>query len=239
MTEGERGRGDFFKIEDEEGFVDKKQKQAILNLRDKIDDREDELMFAAGGDNISNQQAVGLFHRTVNQFLRRIEPLLRNHELNGATQAYHHEFLGEVEIPPPPVEFSTPERFMDREQLELMDYYDQFESDPDYVLAKKSNIPTPKTMEVTGLKTVIEQDGVGASWEVGVTELKGNELATFDRGEEITISNTVPFGWGILQNAVRVADSFLDNADLGLSAVNEEEGTMKDKYKDIMGGVEP
>lgn len=238
MTEDEQDRGDFFKIEDEEGFVDKKQKQAILDLRNKVDDREDELMFAAGDDRINETQAVGLYHRTINQFLRRIEPLLRSDEINGATQAYYYEPLGDVEIPPPPVEFDTPQRYLEREAIELKDRFDQADADPQYVLAQRSNIPTPKEKTVKGLKTVIERDGVSAEWEVGVTKINDEELATFDRGEQITISNTVPFGWGILTNAVRIADSFLDNADLGLSAVNEQEGTMKDKYKEIMGGVE-
>ena len=204
---------DSHKIEDSEGYVDHEIKKTILRLRDRIDDRDDQLSAMVASGEISEDKALQVFYRTVNQFLRRIEPVLRS-DVPGAEHAYQEAELGELVIYPPPVEFNTPKRFMEDEQIQLQRHFaDQKAS---IVLAEKSSIPMPKARAVTGLKEVIEGNGKTAEWEVGAVEIDGTELATFDRGEQITISNSEQYDYGILAKAVRVADRFLNDAGIGI-----------------------
>lgn len=207
-----------YKIEDSEGYVDRRIKETILELREKVERRSDELMYANATEQISDSNARAVYYRTVRQLLVRIEPLLRNEELNGATQAYLHVNLGTVEVPPPPIESDKPQRFLSIEEKAVLREYS--DNDPQAVLHRQEDVPVPKEKPVRGLKDIIEQDGKGAKWKVRAIEVDGKEVGRTHRGDEVTLSNYVPYDYGILINAIRVLDSFLDNADLGLS-INE------------------
>lgn len=211
---------DEYKVEDAEGYVDRKLKEELLNLRRKIDEREDQILAHTETGELDYDSGIRVFHRTINQFLRRIEPLLRNEQVDGALEAYSETKLGEMAIYPPPVEISTPGQFMEPEELELKRRFE--DKNPDINLSINSNIPQPKTKPVVGLKEIINSDGKGAEWEVSVTKLEGESVEFGNRGVQTTISNFEPYDYEILVNAIRVADGFLANADLGLSLTSGE-----------------
>lgn len=213
MNDNNNPHDDSYKIEDAEGYVDHEIKKTILRLRDQIDDRDDQLSAMVASEEISEEKALQMFYRTVNQFLRRIEPVLRS-DVPGAEVAYREAELGELVIYPPPV--NIPEGpFMDEEELRLLRQFE--DTNPDTTLAPESPTPLAKRKEVTGLREIIETGEKTATWDVEVTEYNGHEIATFDgHGEKMQISNTNSYDYGILAKAVRVADRFLDDAGIGI-----------------------
>jgi len=83
-----------------------------------------------------------------------------------------------------------------------------------------SQPPEPQPVEIVGLKSVIENEAVGARWEIDVEspDTPGPSVQTR------TIEETAIIPKQILQDAVRLADWWLQNAGIGLSMSPEYRG---------------
>jgi len=202
-------------VEDEEGFVAKQRKKTILQNRAKIDEVAERVFPATARDEYSEMYAARMFHESVRVYVMSIEPLLRDFSLKNAEHAYLHAPLGEVTLAPPP-EFQS----MPNEAREIAERGFKLLSEP----------IEPDTKEIEGLKEVIERDGYSESWRVHVNWIDGyKKKHEPPQWETITAEEHMPKM--ALLNAVRVADEFLQEANVGLSVGGSQE-TEAD-YSDI------
>lgn len=202
---------------DEENLVDKKRKEMILSRRQEIDEREDELFSAVKVGKLTYEQAATLWHDSVRRYLTSFEPLLRNERIPQSDHYYHTIHLGEVEISPP-------ERFQvsgGRPQLGR---------------GQRSGIlgeDAPETVEETiqGLKTVIETEQFSKQWSFRVDLSKAGSFPQSGHPiQEVTCEETVPMPRGVLMNAVRAGDEFLENAGIGVETGAKEVDVQADPF---------
>ncbi len=202
---------------DEENIVDKKRKEMILSRRQEVDEREDELFSAVKVGKLTYEQAATLWHDSVRRYLTSFEPLLRNERIPQSSHYYHDIHLGEVEIAPP-------ERFQvsdDRPQRGC--------SGRRGILGEDA----PKTVEQTirGLKTVIETEQFSKEWSFRVNLSKTGAFPQSGHPvQEVSCEETVPMPRGVLMNAVRGGDEFLENAGIGVETGAKEVDVQADPF---------
>lgn len=224
-NEPEPSDGPIYEVEDTEGFVNRKKKKMILKSRERVDDIEARLMLYNPSQLDVSQQTA--YHQMIRQFLRHLEPLLSNPEVNGATEAYTETHLGNLIIEPPvdPNIEEKPDHLKDTSEKSFFEE----KSDSDLVLHRFSDPVEPVRFEITGLEEIINNDGRTASWEVIIDKKESRGF----RGAglfETTVTESQQWNYTILNNAVRVADQFLENANIGLSL---SEGEPDDGFLDL------
>lgn len=189
-------------VRDDENYVDKERKKLILQRRREADEWKRELITDAKLGELNYQTAISLWGDRVRDYLIAVEPLLKDEGLDGATEAYRNEDVGRIEIPPPPeLQYDPTEDRGHRNPV--VDGYELVNGEPE----AKSEI-------ITGLKDVIEREAVTATWEV-----QGRLVGSGSRGRRrktITRTRTAPLSKTTLQNAIRITDEFLQNANLGV-----------------------
>jgi hypothetical protein len=211
---------DTLEIEDSEGYVDKKKKEIIIKSRQNVDEVENEVTTALAHDEINDAAVIQMWHHTIRQFLRNIEPLLRNDEIHGATDAYTNAHLGYVTLAPPPFRTPKPDHLKDPKQAQL-----EADHDPNITLHRDSPVPEPERVDIHGLRRVIEESQIVHRWTVKVDPQR-SEGYDSDRGHlplEDTLTAAQHYPRGILNTAVRRADHFLETANVGLSLTNTGE----------------
>ena len=219
----ENNQNDTAQVLDEENRIDKRLKDRILDARERVAEREDEIFVGApldGEVDLAHDQLVSLWSTTVRQFLRTIEPLLRSDEIDISHHYYRELPILKDTLHPPdgPTELVTDGEPQDDPafiQWSLF-YSDDISkreiiesSDP---FSREFEPPEPKTVELQGLKSVIEQEKISVSWEVplnpGLTPANRTHVA-YPRYND-------PLSKPTLEYAVRKADEFLHNAGIGL-----------------------
>jgi hypothetical protein len=189
-----------FRVEDSEGYVDRRRKENILNNREKVEEVAESVFPAAKRGECSQEYAAGMWHETVRNYLISIEPLLKDFDLPNAEEAYLHQPLGVVELTPP-------EQFQNRAGPAEI-------AQRGFILKSEPLEPFEET--VTGLKDVIEKDEYHHTWEVRVNRKQG--LSAKRQGTEtVTVEESRPMPKVALMNAVRTADEFLQEANVGLA----------------------
>lgn len=187
-----------FEIEDEDNLVDRSKKQSIVKKRDAIDEWRKELIPKAKFGEISETAAVSLIHDRVRDYLMAVEPVMRAKE---ATEIYQEKLLGKVTVP-------VPEPWNDPEGNGI---------------GYKGELPTPETVPVEGVVSVIDGETVAATWESQVRIDNANNPR-----QTVEFGNRVPFSREVLRNAVRHTDMWLQQENLGISVKDEVEADEDD-----------
>jgi len=226
---GEKGDLAPQEVIDEDGDVDKAIKRRIVKARERLDEtemalyRDEELNPEI---NISNAKKVQVYSITVRQFLRRIEPLFRVDGIENNDYYYNNIEIYENKFYPPDWEgypFSILEYEQDKTDQQLRRIIG---------LPPGVELPEPFTLEITGLKEIIEREPIiQKRWEV-CTANSGAQ----PNHEFVYPQLQAPLPKRVYENAVRMADLFLQEAGIGLDT--DTKGTEIIKNFD-MSGEEP
>lgn len=194
-------------VKDDEEYVPKRVKQRILDSRERVNEREDELFTARLLDpevGISEAQATVAWGSTVKQFMRDIEVLLDRLPVESAEQYYRNVDLGQMVLLPPDkggYAFSRVAHVDDADALRR-----------ELGLPKQATVPQPKAVTFTGLLSVIEREPIQQeNWSVCV-EAKGPPSTH----EYLQLRAAEPVPKWIYENAIRAADRFLQDAGIGV-----------------------
>lgn len=203
-----------WEVEDEEGSVDSSQKRRLLELRRQIDDREDAVLSEQRVGNIDPHTAADLIGDTVRRYLRALEPLMRQTKngkpitsedadpvLDGAQETFLSVELGTVRVPVPEDVAQIPET-----PGAARGSADQWLS---------GSAPEDKQIPVHGLLSVITDEQVSAEWTVEIR--RASPSAGQASVTKKLITNTAPMPRGVLQNAVRTADMWVQQVGLGIN----------------------
>jgi len=203
-----------YQVEDEDDLVAREKKKMIVKSRSLVNDIRVETSFQS--DDLRGSAHPGHIE-AVRSFLRNIEPLLLNSKIQGAAKAYNEAFLGELVILPPvdPNAKSTPDHLEDRTPQWAQN------RDKDRVLHRFSNSVEPKSFKVIGLKEVISNIGYSASWNVTIDKGKSRKFSSGGI-KETTVTESKNWTRDILNNAVRTADQFLGNANVGFTLAEDD-----------------
>lgn len=189
-------------VEDAEGYVDRERKKDILKNRRKVEETAEYVFPRAKRGELGPATAAGHFHEPVRNYLISIEPLLKDFDLPDAEQVYLHEPMAEL-VFSPPAEFTRPDGIPSETQLKERGYR---------VLGEP---PEPEEHTIRGLKEIIERDRYDRSWEVTIEPLRGiRARRTAQKTETVTDTQVTPKR--ALWNAVRTADTWLQQAGIGL-----------------------
>jgi len=197
-------------VEDEEGVVDRKTKEHILSLRMQVDEDERSLYVEKASDpdyNLTVAEANQYWGISIRQYLRGIKRLWSNGEnVDGVrnVERYWEEMkIGEERLVPP-----------DKAgyQFSLVDtgQYGDLELKQRLGLPRESELPEPVVKEFYGLNSVLNQNRIEQTWVV-----KTNMQGPPPEHESVVLHRVLPLPKHILENAVEVADNFLQQAGLG------------------------
>jgi len=196
-------------IDDEEEYVDKRVKKRILESREQVDKTEQALFdeeILMPDVQIPDAQKVIAWGNTVRRFLRNIETVLLQEEIDQA-EHYHKELeLGSIRIVPPDkngFEFSLvgEEGITDKQLKRQLN------------LPSGADIPYPKPVQFTGLVSVLESDPIlSASWVVTL-----DDSGPPPTHEQITLQKQQPMPKSVYEDAIRASDRFLQQAGIGLN----------------------
>lgn len=202
-------------VEDEEGFADTERKRHVLQLRQDVDEWKGRLRNRVAFEELTQYKAITLWHGKVRTFLVSIEPLLRNDNLEENRDYYEDVKLGSVTLAPPE-EYRKQSSIPTTEELRKRDF------------ELLEDVPEPKVKTIRGLKAVIENESITATWDLTVNNQAGPGLRTK------TITEERPFTWQILLNAVRESDQFLQNIGIGFEVVESDTRDGYFTYDDIL-----
>lgn len=183
--------------------IDQKQKERIVSRREEVDEWEMELYTQATLGEIARQQADLLWGYRVRAFLKTVEPLLEHGGLTQHDQKIIASFdLGDVRIDPPEelVRAATSQRG----------------STGGIELLQDEDIGT-KNVPIQGLRQVIERKICSASWTVQIRDPDAP-----GRRVERTYQQEKPVPYDILEDAVRLADEWLQLAGIGIAIDPED-----------------
>jgi len=212
---------------DDDGDVDKAIKRRIVKARERVDETELALWRDAELDpqirgSISEAEKIRTFAMTVQQFLRRIEPLFRVDGIENNEQYYKDIDVGTITLHPPDTEDY---------QFSLIGQVDATDKELRRMigLPRGVDLPEPVEIDITGLQEVIEREPVlSFQWSVCVAR-KGPK----PQWEYVYPSVTRPMQKQVYKNAVRMADLFLQEAGIGLDT--ETKGTEIIRNFDMSG----
>ena len=148
---------------------------------------------AALEDGVTLEKEHDTWVKLVQSYLMAVEPLILENglELPGAAELYSEVPLGQVEVRPPEV----PSGVYVRDEAEL----------------------EPKTIQVCGIATVLENNSAQARWDVEVFD---DRSSGYDERE---VSNSAPFPRGVYLKAIRATDQWLQEQGLGPQITGDEE----------------
>lgn len=195
-------------IVDEEGGFDDAIKQRIVAAQERVSDSRLVAKRDAKIDpdvSLTPFQELRIYATAVEEYLLLLEPLLRSDELPQAQYYYCDVELGAVTLVPPDT---------DGYQFSLISHADQPDSRLRRLLGlpRGVELPEPRHMEFTGLKSVIEADDIlEYRWEVCV-----DNRGPPPEYEYVYPHTRVPVPESVYINAVRAAGMFLDSAGIGI-----------------------
>jgi len=210
-TNGEKPEDVGSKISDEEGLVDRKTKEHILNLRVQIDEDERELFVNQATDperRMGMAEATQFWSVSVKQYLRAIKRLWNdddnsNSPVKNVDLYWRRKKLAEYTLVPP----------------DKNGYQFSLIAQPDVDattlrrtqgLPRDAEVPRPETKDFYGLQSILDTDVISHNWVVYIDK-KGAP----PNWEQIPLSRQVPLPKGVLEDAVEMADNFLQQAGVG------------------------
>jgi len=215
MRQEQKESEELFEIEDEGGLVDREKKKMIIESRKQLNKVQMQISLVGTPEGVK-VDTLATYNQVVQQFLGLIEPLLVNSEVKGADEAYHRTHLGELMVIPP-VKPST------NRPNHLQDSTPQWvkNNDFDLVLHQFSDSVEPRSFDINGLKEIIIGQGRSVSWDVVIDKQESKGFSG-QGPKNMTVQGSQRWTEEILSNAVRTADQFLENANIGLSLAESE-----------------
>lgn len=180
-------------IDDTNNILDRSKRNSIANKREKLDEWEERLSAQHKFGEISREVMESLMHDRVRAYLIAIEPVMLYKE---ADELYNEEYLGEVTIPVP-----EPWNAPNQNGIEY-----------------KSTPPQPRSVEIRGVSSVIENEGVGANWEKQV-RIEGSD----DPRQTVRFSNKALLGMDVLRTAYRKTELWLQEENLSIKLDLEDD----------------
>jgi len=196
-------------VKDEEGQVDSKIKETIIQARNRVDKTRFQLDVQeplSGDVDVSEPRKSQIYAKMVKQYLVRIEPLLSSPEIKGNDQYYTDagEEISRFYLVPPETDgydFSLVMQDQDDKTLRRM-----------IGLPKGVDLPEPEPVVFGGLKDVIEKPIVAShQWEVCVS--KNGAPVNWDYRYP-TAEQMVPDS--VYRDALRQSDQFLQEIGIGV-----------------------
>lgn len=210
------------RVDDEDRTVDRKIKDAILDARNRVEEREDQVFTQVPLDpqvkTISRSDQVQVWATSVNQYLTRIEPLLKSNEIERSNHYYREVKIADRTVYPrdgeTPVlhkDGATKEQIrwslLQSDQLSMRDLVAQGDT-----FGRGIEPPEEKRFTVTGLKEVIERPQQVFQWEV---VLNPDEIGPVKKIARPVVQASL--SKDELKLAVRLADEFLqEHAGIGV-----------------------
>lgn len=225
------------RVVDEEKTVDQKIKSRIIETRKRVAKREDDIFVGASltpDVRLSKAQSVNIWSTTVRQFLRSIEPLLKSPEVEDSEYYYNGYAIYENMLYPPDGETAvvTQDNGTETTTEEIhwsLHYDEQFSKkdlgNGDNLFSKSFEPPEPKPLELHGLKSIIETEIITQEWNVRLNPGAPPAEPAYIAKPRINR----PLQKSTLEQAVRVADEFLQKAGIGLEIGHQ---TTDDKDED-------
>lgn len=229
-------------VVDDEGTVDQKLKNEIIEARSRVERREDQIFVQGPLDGVPYDidGLTRIWSTTVSQYLRRIEPLLTSNEIDGARGFYTGDvieslpiidgsFIANREVYPRDGET----RVVGDERHSAIDIeWSRFYMDDDHLsklkmadekFGKDFSPPEPKHFRVSGIKDVIEHPEQTFEWAVPL----GNSINPVHNMVAVP-RRVVRMNKDELKAAVRLADYFLQHhggiaIDVGHQETDEQE----------------
>ena len=198
----------------------------LIQLRQTIDEYRMQIdqHRAAPDSSMGEEEAAKMFYGPVSSFLAQAEPVLTENPIEGGETLLNDIHLGTVTVNPPPIEVQPrAPGGLDPRAGEIAAIRDRYADEkPQYELSKESDLPEPKTKNVHGIRPLLSDNGVRATWTVEIVGRRvGSSMETVgvgDLGKQTTISNTTPWPVGLLYQAVRETTKTLTNAGIGFNA---------------------
>lgn len=197
-------------VEDEEGVVDRKTKEQIMDLRGQVDNDERTLYVERMSDpefNFSVMQANQYWGISVRQYLRGIKRLWSDDDemaVKNVDQYWEELVLGREQLVPPDkgdYQFSITrfeDKYSDRELRQLLD------------LPRGVDVPKPEEKVFRGLGSILKTNRISHTWFV-----KTSTRGPPPEHETMRLEVTAPVPKHILENAIEAADNFLQQAGVG------------------------
>jgi len=213
-------------VTDDEGTVDEKVKNRILNARERVDEREDAVFVQSALDSevrLNRQARVGIWATSVKQYLRTIEPLLQSDDIDNSDYYYWELPIIEREVTPPD---GLTRVISGNDDKEEKIHWSMFYNDAvdttrliidNPLFGTGFQPPEPKTIKLEGLRDVIETNGISVSWDV---PLNPRDFGPQQRIAQPVFQKPLQKEW--LEFAVRQADQFLQQAGIGLEIGHQE-----------------
>lgn len=224
MSRADSEAGPTVTINDDDGVVDKATKEHILSLRKQIDDDERQLYVEARAGHprgLDIEDANRYWGISVRQYLRGIKRLWDDDSDETQVRKVHHYWgereIGSVTLVPPDTQqyqFSIAER-SDLSDSQLRRRLG---------LPPQSELPRPHTEDFRGLRSVLDATTVSKQWVVTLDA--SGPPPEHEKGQ---LQREIPVPKHILEQAVEVADNFLQQAGIGFDTT----------VPDYMGGDEP
>lgn len=215
-------------VTDEEGTVDQKVKNRIIQARERVDEREDDVFIGAPLDkeiSVTHGQQLEMWGTAVRQYIKTIEPLLKSDEIEQSDHYYNEVEIANELVYPPDGETAVWEADKDKPQVYDIPwslFYSNDFSVFDYVdsnlpIERGFEPPEPKRVELCGLKDVLEAGGFQFQWSVVLNPQQIGPARKIARPTE-----SIPLKQMWLEKAVRKADGFLQQAGVGLEIGHQQ-----------------
>jgi len=205
----------------DEGTVDERVKQRILDARQRVDEREDYLYVQAPveeGLSASPGEQDLYWGMVVKQFLRTIKPLLSNAHFDHAKRYAEEIRIGSMDFVPQDTD-KYPFSQVAREQIDPQTFKTKFG------LPQTADLPETKYMTFHGLESVLQTEGV----ERRVWTIETGSWSDPENAGVIQTANEQVVPKKIYEQALTHADEFLQRAGIGVTL----------HLEDYTGGEEP
>jgi hypothetical protein len=212
---------DRLEVTDDEGEIDRKIKQRIIDARRRIDDAEMRLFIdTLGGQTLRNnaeyrQARHALADRwgiLVRQYIRAVRPLLTSPEVPKADHYWREVPIYERMVAPPDGDTYEWSRFA-TEDASNVEIARTMELPPS--VAK--DIPTPKPVRITGLRDVLENYELEFQWSITTNP---DEIPPRQDTRHLERRITLPKS--AYEVAVENTDEFLQQAGVGLALSQQD-----------------
>lgn len=192
------------KVQDD-GSVDQKIKNRIIDARNRIDEREDLLFVRAQADpdvQLQNAEALNAWGTCVRQYIRAVEPLLKSDDIQNASYYYYEVPIGHgFEVPPPDNEDGEWSKFAHTSNKRGLCR--------EMGLPSSFDPPKPKEVQFNGLIDVLNRPVIDLSWSF-------EKHPDSPGSNPVHLEATIPVPKTFLEEAVSHVDEFLQDAGVGL-----------------------
>ncbi len=171
------------------------------------------------GVHLSHVEKVEAWGTSVRQYIRAIEPLLKSDEMPQSRHYYREAPLLKTEIAPPDTNGYEWSMFA-RDGVDARTLAREMGLPPSF------DPPEPKQVELRGLFDIIDKTNLETAWQFTIPGKSGSMV----NGETMVLEETLPIPKSVYEEAVSLADEFLQQAGVGL-----EIGTPQVDDQDLEG----